>query len=254
MLPSWSPARLALFSAALAQPPRATPYMASIASGRAMMRSGPGQTYPGIWLYVRRDLPIRVIRIHGDWRQIQDPDGTAGWMLVSLLSDQRTAIVRGEGLAPMREAPDEASADPLPRRARCGRPGVALRRRLVQLRRRAAARLYPHRPDLGRRSERDDALMDLSREMVLDDFSGRVGKMFNVHVAGQVVPLRLDALQELPGSKRAGRLLPARIHRPAQSAARPGRLPVPDRHRSICHLHRAARPRRAGVRYEAIFY
>lgn len=98
------------FSTALAQPPRATPYMASIASGRAMMRSGPGQTYPGLWLYVRRDLPIRVTRIHGDWRQIQDPDGTAGWMLVSLLSDQRTAIVRGEGLAPMREAPDVASS------------------------------------------------------------------------------------------------------------------------------------------------
>ena len=100
-----------LFSvpAALAQPPRDTPYMASIASGRAMMRRGPGQTYPGIWLYVRRDLPIRVLRIHGDWRQIQDPDGTTGWMLVSLLSDQRTAIVRGEGLAPMHEAPDETS-------------------------------------------------------------------------------------------------------------------------------------------------
>ncbi|HEV7658958.1 MAG TPA: SH3 domain-containing protein [Allosphingosinicella sp.] len=115
------------FSAALAQPPRPTPYMASIASGRAMMRRGPGQTYPGVWLYVRRDLPIRVIRIHGDWRQIQDPGGTTGWMLVSLLSDQRTAIVRGEGLAPMHEAPDEASptrfrAEPnvVGRVSRCG--------------------------------------------------------------------------------------------------------------------------------------
>ena len=31
-------------------------------------------------------------------------------MLVSLLSDQRTAIVRGEGLVPLHESPDEASA------------------------------------------------------------------------------------------------------------------------------------------------
>ena len=46
--------------------------------------------------------------------------------------------------------------------------------------------------------------MDLSREMTLADFSGRIGKIFNVHVAGQMVPLRLDALQELPGSKREG--------------------------------------------------
>ena len=95
---------------AQAQPPRETPYMASIASGRAMMRTGPGQTYPGTWLYTRRDLPIRVLRIYHDWRMIEDPGGTRGWMLVSLLSDQRTGIVTGEGLAELRESPDAASA------------------------------------------------------------------------------------------------------------------------------------------------
>ena len=95
---------------AQAQPPRPTPYMASIASGRAMMRTGPGQNYPGTWLYTRRDLPIRVVRVYREWRQIEDPDGTRGWMLVNLLSDQRTAIVRGEGLVPLHESPDEASA------------------------------------------------------------------------------------------------------------------------------------------------
>lgn len=93
-----------------AQPQRETPYMASIASGRAMMRTGPGQTYPGTWLYTRRDLPIRVTRIYHEWRYIEDPGGTRGWMLVSLLSDQRTGIVTGEGLAELRESPDPASA------------------------------------------------------------------------------------------------------------------------------------------------
>ena len=97
-------------SPAFAQPQRQTPYMASIASGRAMMRTGPGQTYPGTWLYTRRDLPIRVVRIYREWREIEDPDGTRGWMLVSLLSDQRTAIVRGQGNAELRESPDQASA------------------------------------------------------------------------------------------------------------------------------------------------
>ena len=95
---------------ALAQPPRPTPYMASIASGKAMMRTGPGQNYPGTWLYTRRDLPIRVVRIYREWREIEDPGGTKGWMLVSLLSDQRTGIVTGEGLADMHESPDAASA------------------------------------------------------------------------------------------------------------------------------------------------
>lgn len=94
---------------AQAQPRRETPYWASIASGQAMMRAGPGRNYPGIWLYVRRDLPVRVTEIHQSWRKIEDPDGTSGWMLVNLLSDARTAIVRGTEPRPMHERPDAAS-------------------------------------------------------------------------------------------------------------------------------------------------
>ena len=70
------------------------PYWASIASGEAMMRTGPGRNYPGIWLYKRRDLPIRVLQIYPNWRKFEDPDGQLGWMLVTLLSDRRTAIVK----------------------------------------------------------------------------------------------------------------------------------------------------------------
>ncbi|MGN6589807.1 MAG: SH3 domain-containing protein [Sphingomicrobium sp.] len=70
------------------------PYWASIASGQAMTRTGPGQNYPGVWLYQRRDLPVRVIKKYDNWRLIQDPDGAQGWMLVRLLSDKRTAIIK----------------------------------------------------------------------------------------------------------------------------------------------------------------
>ena len=59
-----------------------------------MTRSGPGKNYPGIWLYQRRDLPVRVVKKYEHWRLIQDPDGAQGWMLVTLLSDRRTAIVK----------------------------------------------------------------------------------------------------------------------------------------------------------------
>jgi SH3-like domain-containing protein len=93
-------------TAAEAQPRRQPPYWASISSGRAMMRVGPGQNYRGIWLYVRPDLPVRVVDVYQNWRKIEDPDGTAGWMLVTLLSDTRTAIVRGNSPRPMHEAPD----------------------------------------------------------------------------------------------------------------------------------------------------
>ena len=70
------------------------PYWASIASGEAMIRTGPGRNYPGTWLYKRRDLPVRVVKIYLSWRLIEDPDGVRGWMLVTLLSDRRTALVK----------------------------------------------------------------------------------------------------------------------------------------------------------------
>jgi len=86
-------ALLAFATAADAQDKR-PPYWASIASGEAMMRTGPGRNYPGIWLYKRRDLPVRVIQVYPNWRKIEDPDGEQGWMLVTLLSDRRTGIVK----------------------------------------------------------------------------------------------------------------------------------------------------------------
>ena len=85
------------------------PYWASIASGQAMTRNGPARTYPGKWLYQRRDLPVRVLKLYPNWRLIEDPDGTRGWMLVTLLSDRRTAIVKPGQPRPIRaDATDNA--------------------------------------------------------------------------------------------------------------------------------------------------
>lgn len=87
-----------------AQAQRKPPYFASISAGKARMRTGPGRQYPASWLYKREDLPIKVIDIYGEWRKIEDPDGTQGWMQVNLLSDARTAMVKGTILS-MRESP-----------------------------------------------------------------------------------------------------------------------------------------------------
>ncbi len=95
---NWVPAFAGMTMLVLAMPAiaqdRQPPYWASIASGQAMTRTGPGKNYPGVWLYQRRDLPIRVVKKYENWRLIQDPDGERGWMLVTLLSDRRTAIVK----------------------------------------------------------------------------------------------------------------------------------------------------------------
>lgn len=90
-----------------AQDERATPYWASISSGKALMRTGPGRNYPATWLYVRADLPIRVVETYPNWRKVSDPDGTTGWMLQRLLSDTRTGLVTGDEPRPMRRQPSD---------------------------------------------------------------------------------------------------------------------------------------------------
>jgi SH3-like domain-containing protein len=52
---------IAAAAPALAQD-KQPPYWASIASGQALTRTGPGKNYPAVWLYQRRDLPVRVVK------------------------------------------------------------------------------------------------------------------------------------------------------------------------------------------------
>src|SRR6187402_813823 len=85
---------------------RPVPYWASIAAGQALMRTGPDRSYPALWLYKRKDLPVRVLQIMGPWRRVQEQDGSAGWMLATLLAARRTAVVTGSGLRPIRSAPN----------------------------------------------------------------------------------------------------------------------------------------------------
>ncbi len=83
---------------------RKTPYYASIAAGEARMRTGPGRNYPASWLYKRSGLPVRVVTVYKEWRKVVDPDGTEGWMLANLLTEQRGGYVT-DGIALLRETP-----------------------------------------------------------------------------------------------------------------------------------------------------
>jgi len=88
---------------------RKPPYYASIAAGEARMRSGPGKNYPTQWVYRRADLPIKVVDVYQDWRRVEDPDGTRGWLQVGLLSDRRTAFV-GREVVELRASPQSGAA------------------------------------------------------------------------------------------------------------------------------------------------
>jgi SH3-like domain-containing protein len=112
--------RITLFAATLsavvlsspapaADPKQKVPYLASIQASRARMRTGPARTYPASWLYQRAGLPVRVIATHKEWRKVEDPDGTQGWMQGNLLSDTRTAIVRARAPLDMRERPSASA-------------------------------------------------------------------------------------------------------------------------------------------------
>ncbi len=87
-----------------ADPPAKQPYFASIAPSRARMCSGPGRNYPATWLYVRADLPVRVVDSFQEWRKVEDPAGVQGWMQGNMISQRRTAIIQGT-IAELREKP-----------------------------------------------------------------------------------------------------------------------------------------------------
>lgn len=72
---------------------RKTPYWAAISAGKARMRTGPGRNYPANWLYQRPGLPVKVIDVYKEWRKIEDPGGTQGWMQANLLTDARSGFV-----------------------------------------------------------------------------------------------------------------------------------------------------------------
>jgi SH3-like domain-containing protein len=87
---------------------KALPYWASISTGEARMRTGPGRQFPASWVYRRAGLPVKVIETYPNWRKVQDPDGATGWIQANLIGDTRTALVTGE-IRDLRANPDPAA-------------------------------------------------------------------------------------------------------------------------------------------------
>ena len=84
------------------------PRFVSLGSSEVNVRVGPGANYPIDWTYVRRSLPVEITQEFGNWRKIRDSEGNEGWVLSSLLSGERYALV----LPGTDEAPMEVHASP----------------------------------------------------------------------------------------------------------------------------------------------
>jgi len=69
------------------------PRFVSLKSDRVNLRQGPGTEYPTAWVFRRAGLPVEVVKEFESWRQVRDAEGTTGWVLGSMLSGRRTALI-----------------------------------------------------------------------------------------------------------------------------------------------------------------
>ncbi len=89
---------------------REVPYWATLRFNEVNMRVGPSREYKIEWVYKRKGLPVKVVRVRDSWRLVQDHEGTQGWVAASQLDPQLGALIIGDGLADLRAEPGETSA------------------------------------------------------------------------------------------------------------------------------------------------
>ncbi|WP_430912750.1 SH3 domain-containing protein [Methylobacterium sp. sgz302541] len=93
------------------------PRYASLKTDRVNLREGPSKDHRTLWVFQRAGLPVEIVAEFETWRRIRDSEGTEGWVLHSLLSGRRTAVVTAVKGAnapadiPLRAKADESAAD-----------------------------------------------------------------------------------------------------------------------------------------------
>lgn len=69
------------------------PRYVSLKSDRVNLREGPSKDHRTLWVFQRAGLPVEITAEFDTWRRIRDSEGSEGWVLHSLLSGRRTALV-----------------------------------------------------------------------------------------------------------------------------------------------------------------
>lgn len=88
------------------------PRFASLKSDRVNLREGPSKEHRTKWIYEKAGLPVEIIAEFETWRRVRDSEGAEGWVLHSLLSGRRTALVAPWGKdkpVALRSKPDDAA-------------------------------------------------------------------------------------------------------------------------------------------------
>jgi SH3-like domain-containing protein len=88
------------------------PRYVSLKSDRVNLREGPSKDHRTSWVFQRAGLPVEITAESDTWRRIRDSEGSEGWVLQSLLSGRRTALVKpwgkGETLVLMAKPSDKS--------------------------------------------------------------------------------------------------------------------------------------------------
>ncbi len=66
----------------------------SLKSNTVNMRVGPGLDYPVKWVYLKKNMPLKLINNFENWRQVRDMNGEEGWIQVGLLSTNRYLVTK----------------------------------------------------------------------------------------------------------------------------------------------------------------
>lgn len=69
------------------------PRYASLKTDRVNLREGPSKDHATVWVFQRAGLPVEITAEFEIWRKVRDSEGAEGWVLHSLLSGRRTALV-----------------------------------------------------------------------------------------------------------------------------------------------------------------
>jgi SH3-like domain-containing protein len=69
------------------------PRYVSLKSDRVNLREGPSKDHRTNWVFQRAGLPVEITAEFETWRKIRDSEGAEGWVLHSLLSGRRTALI-----------------------------------------------------------------------------------------------------------------------------------------------------------------
>jgi SH3-like domain-containing protein len=91
-------ALLAAVAPVEAQPGKVLRYVSQRAD-KAYLREGPSYAHRVLWVYRHKGYPYAVLAEFDVWRRVRAADGAVGWMSASMLSDQRTVLVTGQGRA-----------------------------------------------------------------------------------------------------------------------------------------------------------